>query len=69
MCIRDSYKLEDWIDKSEATDYHVVSWNTEWQLTADRGEEGTRTVLLSHKGPNTDEIACFRVVFPRFPGR
>ncbi|CAK0836236.1 unnamed protein product [Prorocentrum cordatum] len=60
------YKLEGWIEKSEATDYYVVSWNTEWQLTAGCGEDGVRAVLLS---PNTDEIACLRVVFPRFPGR
>ncbi len=26
-------------------------------------------MLLSCRGPNTDEVACFRVVFPRFPGR
>ncbi|CAK0855957.1 unnamed protein product, partial [Prorocentrum cordatum] len=45
----EDYKLEDWIEESEATDYYVVSWNAEWQLTADCGEEGVRAVLLSHK--------------------
>eukprot|EP00959_Pyramimonas_sp_CCMP1952_P019089 403358-Pyramimonas_sp.AAC.1 len=60
-------KLEDWIEESEATDYYVVNWGTEWQLTG-CGDEGVRSVLLSYKGPNTDEIACLRVVFLVSPG-
>ncbi|CAK0906866.1 unnamed protein product [Prorocentrum cordatum] len=61
-------KLEDWIEESEATDSYVINWDTGWQLPQ-TGDEGVRAVLRSYIGSNTDEIACLRMVFPRFPGR